>query len=250
MANGHEPSIFRDPFASLSVSKPRWHAPLARHGGCPQTFEEALCMLMKRTYRVPCIVAILASLTMADPSAQLADRRTFFTFTGPVDLPGVGLAPGKYLFRIVNPDSSSRVVQVLNADGTMSYGIFPTRETYRLDPAPQPELRFMETPPGVPPAIKVWWHEGETIGQELIYPKEQAQRLAKNATQPVLTTQAHTTTTEQTNTPNLARLSSSGTETNVNRDSRDTASKATGEVLKGEAAPASLRITVIVPEGR
>jgi hypothetical protein len=204
-------------------------------------------MLIKRTYRVVCVVAILASLTRADPSAQLADRRTFFTFSGPADLPGVGLAPGKYLFRIVNPESSARVVQVLSADGTKSYGIFPTRAIQRLDPPGEPELRFMETPAGTPPAVKVWWHGGETIGQEFIYPKDQARRLAKNAKEPVLTTQAQTTTTEQTNSPNLSRVSASGEETQVNR----AATNATGDALKGEPAPASLKITVTIPgQGR
>jgi hypothetical protein len=35
-----------------------------------------------------------------------------------VALPGVALPGGQYLFRLADPDSSSKVVQVLNADGT------------------------------------------------------------------------------------------------------------------------------------
>jgi hypothetical protein len=204
-------------------------------------------MLITRSCRVVCAAAVLASLTIAYPSAQLPDRRTFFTFNAPVDLPGVALAPGKYLFRIVNPESSTRVVQVLNADGTKSYGIFPTRAIERLDPPTEPEVRFMETPAGTPPAVKVWWHQGETYGQEFVYPKDQARRLAKNANEPVLTTQAQTTTTAQTNTPNLSRMSSSGEEKKVNHDGHEAATKATGDAVKGEPAPASLKITVIVP---
>jgi hypothetical protein len=206
-------------------------------------------MLIKRTDRVVCVVAVLAVLTMAHPSAQLADRRTFFTFNTPADLPGVALAPGKYLFRILNPESSTRVVQVMNADGTKSYGIFPTRSIVRFDPPAEPELRFMETAAGTPPAVKVWWHPGETTGQEFIYPKDQAQRLAKNAKEPVLTTQAPTSTTAQTNTKDLARVSASGAETDVKRNGNDAATNATGDVLKGEQAPASLKITVTIPGG-
>jgi len=204
-------------------------------------------MLITRSCRVVCAAAVFALLTIAYPSAQLPDRRTFFTFNAPVELPGVALAPGKYLFRIVNPESSTRVVQVLNADGTKSYGIFPTRAIERLDPPAEPEVRFMETPAGTPPAVKVWWHEGETYGQEFVYPKDQARRLAKSASEPVLTTQAQTTTTAQTNTPNLSRMSSSGAEKKVNHDSHEAATKATGDAVKGEPAPASLKITLIVP---
>jgi type IV secretory pathway VirB9-like protein len=105
----------------------------------------------------------------------------------------------------------------------------------------------METPAGTPPAVKVWWHQGETYGQEFVYPKDQARRLAKNASEPVLTTQEQTTTTAQTTTPNLSRMSSSGAEKKVNRDGHEAATKATGGAVKGEPAPASLKITVIVP---
>ena len=139
--------------------------------------------------------------------------------------------------------------EVLSADGTKSYSIFPTRSIVRPDPPAEPELRFMETAAGTPPAVKVWWHPGETTGQEFIYPKDQAQRLAKNAKEPVLTTQAPSSTTAQTNTKNLARVSPSGADTDVKRNGNDAATNATGDVLKGEQAPASLKITVTIPGG-
>jgi hypothetical protein len=54
-------------------------------------------------------------LIAAAGSAQPADHRTYFTFSGPVELPGVALAPGKYLFRIANPESSGNVVRLASA---------------------------------------------------------------------------------------------------------------------------------------
>ena len=44
-----------------------------------------------------------------------------------------------------------------------------------------------------PAAIKAWWYPGERMGYEFMYPRDQALRLALGASQPVLTTQAHTT---------------------------------------------------------
>jgi len=56
----------------------------------------------------------------------------------------------------------------------------------------------MEAPAGTPPPIKTWWYPGSRTGYEFLYPKEEARRLAKAATQPVLTTAAETTKPEET----------------------------------------------------
>jgi hypothetical protein len=194
--------------------------------------------------RCSCAVAVLGWLTVATVSAQPADKRTFFTFNVPVEVPGVALAPGKYLFRISDPESGGKVVQVLSADGTKPYAVFFAVPAERPTPAPQPEVRFMETPEGVPPAIKTWWFAGETIGREFIYPKEQAQRLAGKATEPVLTTQGQTTTADQTNKADLSRISSSGGESVVNAGSKPTPSAPRGKAQQGEAAPASIIIII------
>jgi hypothetical protein len=188
------------------------------------------------------LVLLLAWLTVAVLPAQPDDKRTFFTFSGPVEVPGVALPPGKYIFRIVDPTTGGRVVQVLSADGSKPYAMFFSIPAERPTPADEPEIRFMETPEGVPPAIKTWWNPGETIGREFIYPKEQARRLAKNASAPVLTTQQQTTTAEQTNTDALARVSSNGQETPVKAGDKPSASAPTGRAQEGEAAPESISI--------
>jgi hypothetical protein len=155
----------------------------------------------------------------------------------------VTLAPGKYLFRIADPDSGGHIVQVLSGDGTKPYALFFAIPAERPTPAPEPEVRLIETPEGVPPAIKTWWYPGERTGREFIYPKEQARRLAMNAKEPVLTTQQQTTTAEQTNTTDLSRISSSGEESVVNGESTPTASTPAGAAQHGEVAPASIAIT-------
>jgi hypothetical protein len=183
---------------------------------------------------------VLACVTASPAAAQLSDKRTFFTFSGPVEVPGVALPPGKYLFRVVDP--GGRVVQVLSADGKTPYGMFFSLPAERLTPAPGPEVRFMETPRGTPPAIRTWWYPGETIGREFIYPKEQAQRLAKNVSEPILTTQRATKMAEETDTSQLSRVASSGAETSVNAGSKPAASAPSGSSQPGEPAPASIAI--------
>lgn len=199
-------------------------------------------MLSTRIFGLVCAVAVFACLLAAPVSAQPLDKRTLFTFSGPVTLPGVTLPAGQYLFRLADPNSSSKVVQVLNAEGTKPFGLFFTIPAERLEPASTPEVRFMETASGTPAAIKTWWYPGERRGYEFIFPKEQARRLAMAASQPVLTTDAQTTTTEQTNTAELSRVGSSGNETDVNASAAPTAATPIGSTQEGQIASSSISI--------
>jgi hypothetical protein len=201
-------------------------------------------MLSKRVRCGLVAIAAIVCLTLPRVLAETFDERVFFTFSGPVALPGVALAPGKYIFRLGNPDTSRNVIQVLSADGKMPYGNFFTRTVERSTPASKPEVRFMETAAGAPPAIRSIWYSGQRTGREFIYPKEQARRLAKDSKEPVLTTQAQTTTTEQTNTADLSRISSGGQETRVTPENKTSAAEPTGTAAQGEVAPASIVITV------
>src|SRR5688572_23795155 len=198
--------------------------------------------MLRHVVILACAVVLLACVIATPSNAQTLDKRTLFTFSGPVSMPGVTLPAGKYLFRLANPDSGRNVVQVLNAEGTKPYGMFFAMRAERFDPASTPEVRFMETAAGTPAAIKTWWYPGERTGYEFIYPKEQARRLAVGASQPVLTTHAQTTMTEQTNTADLSRVSSGGQETQVNASAAPTAATPSGTTQEGQIASSSLSI--------
>jgi len=206
-------------------------------------------MLSTRVFGLACAVAVFVCLMAATASAQPLDKRTLFTFSGPITLPGVTLPAGQYLFRLADPDSSAKVVQVLNADGTKPYGLFFAISAERLEPASSPEVRFMETASGTPAAIRTWWYPGERMGYEFIFPKEQARRLAIGASQPVLTTDAETTTTEQTNTAKLSRVGSSGQETDVSASTAPSATPPTGTTQEGTIVSPTLSLaTPSIPQ--
>ena len=205
-------------------------------------------MLSTRFIGLACAVAVFVCLMAATVFAQPFDKRTLFSFSAPVALPGVTLPAGQYLFRLADPNSTNKVVQVLNADGTKPYGLFFTIPAERFEPGAAPEVRFIETAAGTPAAIRTWWYPGQRTGYEFIYPKEQARRLAMGGGPPVLTTQAQTTETEQTNTSELSRVGSSGQETQVSATTAPAASTPTGETQEGQIASASISIaTPTVP---
>jgi len=184
--------------------------------------------------------ALILTLAVV-PRAQTVDERVFFTFSGPVELPGVALPAGKYIFHLPDPQTHN-VVQVLSADGKKAYGMFFTMPDERLEPADTPEVRFMETPAGTPEAIRAYWIAGARTGREFIYPREQAMRLARNTADPVLTTEARTTKTGETNTTALERMSASGTETRIAANNKPAATTPKGTRLQGEVAPATIAI--------
>jgi hypothetical protein len=144
--------------------------------------------------------AMAATLAPRVASAQGVpeDKRVFFTFSGPVAVPGVTLPAGRYLFRLPTTIASGErhVMQVLSADGRNSYAMFFGISANRTDYPTRPEIRFMETAAGTPPAVKTWWYPGDKAGYEFIYPKEQARLLAAGTGQPVLVTEAERVTPE------------------------------------------------------
>src|SRR3954463_4026784 len=160
--------------------------------------------------------ATLAVIVPATASAQPADKRTFFTFSGAVDMPGVALPAGQYEFRIANPDTSRDVIQVRSRDGKKNFGVFLTHQAQRVTASDDAEVRFLEAGAGAPPAVKTWWYPGERTGYEFVYPKAQARRLAQRTRQPVLTTRNETSTTsEAQNSKELTRISPTGSESQV-----------------------------------
>jgi LPXTG-motif cell wall-anchored protein len=160
-------------------------------------------------------VATLALLAPGVAFAQPADKRTYFTFSGAVEMPGVALPAGQYEFRLANPDSSRNVIQVSSRDGKKSYGLFTTHPAERQTASEDAEVRFMEAGAGSPPAIRTWWYPGERTGYEFVYPKQQARRIAQRSRQAVLTTRKDTTTAQEIGGADLTRVSPTGSETRV-----------------------------------
>jgi len=194
--------------------------------------------------RARCDITIGVMLFAVAAVAQPVDKRTTFTFSAPVAVPGVTLPAGQYLFRVA--DTTSRnVVQVLSGDGTKPLAQFFAMRATRPQPAEEPEVRFMETGPGMPAAIRTWWYPGETAGYEFVYPKEQARRLAMSATDPVLTTQAETTTPRQTGSGELTRISQAGSSIPPGDGSASAAP--TGTSQNGEVASPAIVIATFSP---
>jgi hypothetical protein len=104
-------------------------------------------------------------------------ERSFLTFNTPVELPGVTLEPGTYVFKLA--DTASRnVVQVWDKDEKNMIGHWTFVQAERPRVTEDTVVMFKETREGATPAVQFWYFPGEKVGKEFIYPKDQAERIA------------------------------------------------------------------------
>ena len=132
-------------------------------------------------------------------AAQQPDThdRTIMTFSAAVELPGMSLEPGTYVFRLA--DTASRnVIQVLSQDEMKVLGQWLYVPAERREVTGDTVVTFREASANTTPAIQFWFYPGEKIGKEFMYPKDQAERIAQRTGVSVLTEDGRAEPAEQT----------------------------------------------------
>ena len=127
-------------------------------------------MLLRKIVHMLCGVVLLGVLATSATGAMDLNRTTYFTFSKAVQMPGVALPAGTYVFQVVNPNTGGDVVVVRSRDRKQVHLMRLTRFVYRaqrgnLDSA----LTLGEASAGNPPTVKAWYPQGETRGREFIY---------------------------------------------------------------------------------
>ena len=127
--------------------------------------------------------AAAMTLVLGLPAATTAQQpdtrdRTIMTFSAPVELPGMRLEAGTYVFRLA--DTSGRnVIQVLSQNEMEMLGQWLFIPAERREVTGETVVTFREASAGATPAVQYWFYPGESIGKEFIYPKDQAMRIAR-----------------------------------------------------------------------
>ena len=139
-----------------------------------------------RVLKCLCGAAALTMLLAPGAHADNWDKKTILTFSGPVQIPGATLPAGSYVFKLADIPSNRHVVQVFDKDEKKIYTTMLAIPNERLEPADKPVILFSERASGSPQAVKVWYYPGDRVGNEFVYPKSQAMRIAKETHQRVL----------------------------------------------------------------
>ena len=122
---------------------------------------------------------ILAVVTMVSLQASSveASRTVYLTFNQPIGIPGVGLAPGTYVFELADPEADPSIVRVSSKDRSQVYFMGFT-ELIRRPAGVRADrpVSFGEASPGVPVPITVWYPTGDSTGRRFIYHRTGSQR--------------------------------------------------------------------------
>jgi hypothetical protein len=142
---------------------------------------------MKNLLRLGQFLFVLILLLIAGSvvRSSVSDKLTIFTFSQPVELPGVTLPAGTYAFKLLDSIADRSIVQVFDKDQRKLFATILAIPDYTPQPSSKTIIKFSETTPGGPKAIKEWFYPGETIGWEFVYPKKRAMELAKDSNQSV-----------------------------------------------------------------
>ena len=134
-----------------------------------------------------CLGALLG-MTFFMTKPVMADewnKRTEFQFSGPVEIPGKTLAPGKYVFELEDSQSDRQIVQIFSKDSDGNERLVTTVlaiPDYVTKTPDKPIINFEERAAGTPEAVHNWFYPGDNAGWAFVYPKGQSLDASANTT--------------------------------------------------------------------
>src|SRR6476646_7969962 len=139
-----------------------------------------------RVVKALCCAVAITAFVAAAAHADDWNKKTILTFSGAVQIPGATLPAGSYVFKLADVPGNRHIVQVFDKDEHKIFTTMLAIPNERLEPSDKPVVLFSERASGSPQAVKVWYYPGERVGNEFVYPKSQAIRIAKETHQSVL----------------------------------------------------------------
>jgi hypothetical protein len=134
---------------------------------------------------VPFLLGLLSLPFMRSAQADEWDKKTDVTFNQPVEVPGMVLSAGTYVFKLADSESDRSIVRIFNKDQSHVYATILAIPDERLQAADKTVITFEERAKGAPEAVKAWFYPGDNIGVRFVYPKQRAMEIARNSNENV-----------------------------------------------------------------
>jgi hypothetical protein len=115
--------------------------------------------------RLRITTAMLGLLTAGFAPSMRADesnKETRLTINQPLQVQDTLLAPGQYVFKLIEPG----VVSIHNADGTRSERIILGWSAYRIDAGDRKLFTVSQSQGNQPATLKYWFYPGDNFGFE------------------------------------------------------------------------------------
>jgi hypothetical protein len=115
--------------------------------------------------------ALLLAMSVSELRANSMDKKTAVTFGESVEIPGMVLQPGSYVFELEHSQFERDIVQVFDKDKTHLIATFIAIPDYRLEPTNKTVIELGEREANAPQAIHSWFYAGESEGLQFVYPR-------------------------------------------------------------------------------
>lgn len=136
-------------------------------------------MMKNKITSVAFALALVGAVSASPAIAQTnLNNRTVVTFSQPVEVPGKVLPAGTYTFELNESMANRHIVQIFDQAGTKIVALVLAVPNRRLTPTTDTVIKFAEVAAGQPQALRAWFYPGQTVGQEMVYPKTRARELA------------------------------------------------------------------------
>jgi len=118
-----------------------------------------------------CGLALASGVFAVRAQADQWNKKTILTVNEPIQVQERLLAPGTYVFKLLDSSSTRHIVQIFNSDQSHLIDTVLAIPNYRLEPTGHSQFSFYETPAGTARALHAWFYPGDNFGQEFPYPK-------------------------------------------------------------------------------
>ena len=112
--------------------------------------------------------------------------RSPLTLGEKTEIPGGMLEPGKYMVRVLDTDTTRKVVQFMSEDESKVLATVLAVPDYRVTVKPEGQFIYFQRAEGMPQALKGWFYPVNNYGIEFVYPKVEAVQIAQTRKQEVL----------------------------------------------------------------
>src|ERR1700719_664635 len=117
---------------------------------------------MNRFRMTAATLGLLSAFFVPSMRADESNKETHLTINQPLQVQDVLLAPGQYVFKLIEPG----VVSIHNADGTRPEGIILGKSAYRLDAGDKTLFTVSQSQGNQPATLKYWFYPGDNFGLE------------------------------------------------------------------------------------
>jgi hypothetical protein len=118
---------------------------------------------------IGCLVGWGAYL-MPEAKAGEWEQKSVLTFSQPVEIPGIVLPAGTYVFSFLGSTADRSLIDVLSQDEQKVYATIEAMPHYRANASGGTSVVFEERKAGAPHAIKEWFFPDPRYGHEFVYP--------------------------------------------------------------------------------